>query len=94
MQTPIPSAGPYYIKVAWQDELLALERNPNYHGPRPHPLERIVYDLGSSTRRTRTARSTPAGADYAADLREQSAFAAAARSTAGVIGHGAAGAST
>ena len=38
VQTPIPSAGPYYIKLAWQGELLVLERQPELHGPRPHTL--------------------------------------------------------
>ena len=52
VQKPIPSAGPYYMTVSWQDALTVLERNPNYHGPRPHTLERIVYDQNSSTRRT------------------------------------------
>ena len=36
---PIPSAGPYYVKLSWQNELTVLERNPNYTGPRPHRLE-------------------------------------------------------
>src|SRR5205823_2793375 len=39
VQTPIPSAGPYYVAVSFQGELLVLERNPNYHGPRPARLE-------------------------------------------------------
>src|SRR5439155_17682012 len=30
VQTPIPSAGPYYLKLSWQGELIVLERNPNY----------------------------------------------------------------
>jgi serine/threonine-protein kinase len=52
VQEPIPAAGPYYMKVSWRGELTVLERNPNYHGPRPHTLERIVYDKNSSTDRT------------------------------------------
>ena len=75
VQTPIPSAGPYYIKLAWQDELLVLERNPNYHGPRPHRLERIVYDIGNNPRRT-TDRIESGAADYAADVLQESTFAA------------------
>jgi ABC-type transport system substrate-binding protein/class 3 adenylate cyclase/streptogramin lyase len=74
VQTPIPSAGPYYIKVRWQDELVVLERNPNYHGPRPHRLQRIVYDLNNSTRRT-VARIESGDADYAADVQNDSTFA-------------------
>ena len=75
VQTPIPSAGPYYMKLAWQDELLVLERNPNYHGPRPHRLERIVYDIGNNTRRT-TDQIESGAADYTADVLQESTFAA------------------
>ncbi len=74
VQQPIPSAGPYYITEAFLDERLVLERNPNYHGPRPHNLQRIVYDLNNSTHRTLSQINSGA-ADYTADLREQSAFA-------------------
>ena len=48
-QHPIPSAGPYYIayqNIGWQT---VLPRNPNYHGPRPHRLDAIVYDVGIDT---------------------------------------------
>jgi ABC-type transport system substrate-binding protein len=46
---PIPSAGPYYIayqNTGWQT---VLKRNPNYHGPRPHRLDAIVYQVGINT---------------------------------------------
>ena len=46
---PIPSAGPYYVSyqnIGWQT---VLRRNPNYHGPRPHSLSAIVYDVGIDT---------------------------------------------
>ena len=75
VQTPIPSAGPYYLKVRWGDELVVLERNPNYHGPRPHRLERIVYDIGNSTHRT-VSRIESGDADYTADVLQESTFAA------------------
>jgi ABC-type transport system substrate-binding protein len=74
VQQPIPSAGPYYITDAYLDERLVLERNPNYHGSRPHKLGRIVYDLNNSTPRT-IGQINSGGADYTADVREQSAFA-------------------
>jgi len=48
-QHPIPSAGPYYVSyqnIGWQT---VLRRNPNYHGPRPHRLDAIVYDVGIDT---------------------------------------------
>ena len=72
---PIPSAGPYYVKVRWQDAAVVLERNPNYHGSRPHRLQRIVYDIGNSTRRT-VERIENGTADYTADLLHESTFAA------------------
>ena len=75
LQTPIPSAGPYYLKVRWQDSLVVLERNPNYHGPRPHRLERIVYDINNTTRRT-VSRIESGEADYTADVLSDSTFAA------------------
>jgi ABC-type transport system substrate-binding protein len=74
VQTPIPSAGPYYLKVKWQDELAVLERNPNYRGPRPHRLARIVYEIGNSTRRT-VDRIESGAADYSADVLHESTFA-------------------
>jgi class 3 adenylate cyclase/ABC-type oligopeptide transport system substrate-binding subunit/streptogramin lyase len=46
---PIPSAGPYYISyqnTGWQT---VLRRNPNYHGPRPHNLNAVVYEVGIDT---------------------------------------------
>jgi ABC-type transport system substrate-binding protein/class 3 adenylate cyclase/predicted Ser/Thr protein kinase len=75
VQTPIPSAGPYYLKVRWEDELVVLERNPNYHGPRPHRLERIVYDIVNNTHRT-VSRIESGAADYTADVLHESTFAA------------------
>jgi ABC-type transport system substrate-binding protein/class 3 adenylate cyclase/tRNA A-37 threonylcarbamoyl transferase component Bud32/streptogramin lyase len=75
VQTPIPSAGPYYLKIRWGDELIVLERNPNYHGPRPHRLQRIVYDIGSSTHRT-VSRIESGAADYTADVLHESTFSA------------------
>ena len=74
LQRPIPSAGPYYIEQKFQDERLVLERNPNYHGPRPHRLQRVVYDINNSTRRT-LRRIDSERADYTADLQQQSVFA-------------------
>jgi ABC-type oligopeptide transport system substrate-binding subunit len=42
LQTPIPSAGPYYIS-SFGEHRTVLERNPNYSGSRPRNAERIVY---------------------------------------------------
>jgi serine/threonine-protein kinase len=73
VQTPIPSAGPYYLAVSFQDKLRVLERNPNYHGPRPARLERIVYDLNNLS--AREVGQIEAGkADYTADVLGDSQF--------------------
>ena len=47
IQTPIPSAGPYYL-AALTPTAAVLKRNPNYHGPRPQHLDAIVYRFGIS----------------------------------------------
>ncbi|MGZ4320060.1 MAG: ABC transporter substrate-binding protein [Gaiellaceae bacterium] len=73
VQTPIPSAGPYYLAVSFQDQLRVLERNPNYHGPRPARLERIVYSLNNLS--AHEAQQIEAGtADYTADVLGDSQF--------------------
>jgi ABC-type oligopeptide transport system substrate-binding subunit len=38
---PIPSAGPYYVAESTAGRSYVLLRNPNYHGDRPHRLQRI-----------------------------------------------------
>jgi serine/threonine-protein kinase len=75
VQTPIPSAGPYYLRVKFGSELAVLERNPNYHGSRPHRLQRIVYDINDDAQRT-IAKIDGGKADYAADVIQDAAFAA------------------
>ena len=42
----VPSAGPYYVKSYTPRRQLILERNPNYHGDRPHHLNRFVFTIG------------------------------------------------
>ena len=37
----IPSAGPYRVASNTPGQGVVLLRNPNYHGSRPHRLERI-----------------------------------------------------
>jgi serine/threonine-protein kinase len=74
VQDPIPSAGPYYLRVSWQGEIIALDRNPNYHGPRPTRSERILYDLDNNPRRT-IDQIEHGRADYAADVLQQPQFA-------------------
>jgi YVTN family beta-propeller protein len=46
---PIPSAGPYYLASA-SDQQQVLKRNPNYRGPRPHRLSEIVFTSAFMTR--------------------------------------------
>jgi peptide/nickel transport system substrate-binding protein len=73
VQTPIPSAGPYYLDASFQDSLRVLERNPNYHGPRPARLERFVYDLNNLSDRE-VAQIEAGKADYTADVLGDSQF--------------------
>jgi ABC-type transport system substrate-binding protein/class 3 adenylate cyclase len=73
VQTPIPSAGPYYLAVSFQDNLRVLERNPNYHGPRPARLERIVYDM-SNLSDSEVSQIEAGKADYTADVLGDSQF--------------------
>jgi peptide/nickel transport system substrate-binding protein len=42
----LPSAGPYYIARATPGRSYVLLRNPNYHGDRPHRLQRIEIVVG------------------------------------------------
>jgi YVTN family beta-propeller protein len=44
----LPSAGPYYTASATPGRSFVLLRNPNYHGNRPHRLERIEILVGAS----------------------------------------------
>ena len=63
----IPSAGPYYIAAYTPRQQLVLQRNPNYHGERPHRLERIVLAIGVDP--VRGLAQVEAGtADYALEL--------------------------
>ena len=64
-QTAIPSAGPYYIASHVRNEQIVLRRNPNYHGPRPHRLDEIVYTIGVSAPKSVT-RVEQGRADYVA----------------------------
>jgi YVTN family beta-propeller protein len=64
-QTAIPSAGPYYIASHVPNQQLVLKRNPNYHGPRPHRLDEIVYTIGIAPSKSVT-RVEKGRADYVA----------------------------
>ena len=44
----LPSAGPYYVAEHEPDRLLALKRNPNYHGSRPRRPRQIQVQIGGS----------------------------------------------
>ena len=47
----LPSAGPYYITSYTPGKSVVLLRNPNYHGSRPHRVDRIELDMGIPYRR-------------------------------------------
>jgi len=61
---PIPSAGPYYIASHDPNRELVLQRNPNYHGPRPRRPTRIDYRFGTAPAQA-TAEVQAGRADYA-----------------------------
>jgi YVTN family beta-propeller protein len=62
----IPSAGPYYIASYTPRQQIVLRRNPNYHGDRPHRLDRMVVTLGVDP--SSALREIEAGtADYTLD---------------------------
>ena len=63
----IPSAGPYYIASYTPRQQLVLERNPNYHGNRPHRLERFVVAIGVDPSRA-LEQVEDGTADYATQL--------------------------
>ncbi len=58
-QTAIPSAGPYYIASHVRNRQIVLKRNPNYHGPRPHRLDEIVYTIGIGFEERHPGRARP-----------------------------------
>ena len=62
----IPSAGPYYIASYSPRQQLILQRNPNYHGDRPHRLDQIVFAIGVDSSRA-LAEIEAGTADYALD---------------------------
>jgi len=73
VQTPIPSAGPYYLKQDFLGELKILLRNPNYTGPRPHKLERFVYRVGESNALA-SDKIVAGDVDYTADILREASF--------------------
>lgn len=73
-----PSAGPYYISERVPNRSVTLERNPNYHGKRPHAVSRIVYDIGNSPAAT-YLRVQQGSSDYAAGGIPAAAYAGAAK---------------
>ncbi len=79
----LPSAGPYYITSYTPGKSVVLLRNPNYHGSRPHRVDRIELDMGIPYRRavadveSGTADFTTLDGPGAANLRGLSAELAA-----------------
>ena len=62
----IPSAGPYRVASYAPGQGVELTRNPNYHGSRPHRLERIDLRVGISDQRA-VAQVEAGTADYLVD---------------------------
>jgi YVTN family beta-propeller protein len=63
LNTPIPTAGPYYVVSNSAGQGAMLKRNPNYHGSRPHSLDEIDYSVGVGS--TQRVKEIEAGtADY------------------------------
>jgi DNA-binding SARP family transcriptional activator/ABC-type transport system substrate-binding protein len=60
VETPIPSAGPYYLAAHYGGLAALLRRNPSYHGPRPRHFAAFLYE---------EAVQLPAGADRVARAR-------------------------
>jgi DNA-binding SARP family transcriptional activator/ABC-type transport system substrate-binding protein len=56
-ETPIPSAGPYYLDAHYGGNAALLRRNPNYRGPRPRRFAAFLYEM---------AVQLPAGVDRVA----------------------------
>jgi len=59
----IPSAGPYYVASESQTQGIELDRNPNYHGSRPHSLQKIIIRYGMSTEQS-TQQIESGAADF------------------------------
>jgi len=47
--TPIPSAGPYYVRSSNDGWWRIVKRNRNYGGDRPQRLDAIVFEIGIDT---------------------------------------------
>jgi YVTN family beta-propeller protein len=63
-ETPIPSAGPYYIASHVPGAQTVLKRNPNYTGPRTRRLAEIVYTTSFPSTLS-VARALAGQTDYA-----------------------------
>ena len=62
----IPSAGPYRVASYAPGQGVELTRNPNYHGSRPHRLERIDLRVGIADQRA-VGQVEAGNADYLVD---------------------------
>jgi peptide/nickel transport system substrate-binding protein len=71
----IPSAGPYSVASYTPGQGIALVRNPNYHGDRPHWLKRIEVRVGIPGQRA-VAQVEAGTAEYAIDGEVDSSDAA------------------
>jgi class 3 adenylate cyclase/streptogramin lyase len=46
---PVASAGPYYLAQIVPKRYVILQKNPNYHGPRPQPFDAIAIRMKSAS---------------------------------------------
>jgi ABC-type oligopeptide transport system substrate-binding subunit len=70
----LPSWGPYYVKSRTPNRQIELDKNPNYKGPRPHNVNKIIYTIGVSLDAT-LLQIKQNQADYAADGLAPTAYA-------------------
>ena len=47
VRAPLPGSGPYYVAQFVPGRTAILERNRFYHGPRPHRVSRIVFEMNA-----------------------------------------------
>jgi len=48
-RAPLPSPSPYYVSQYVPGELVVMERNRFYRGPRPHHVDRITIELDAAS---------------------------------------------
>jgi peptide/nickel transport system substrate-binding protein len=75
----VPSAGPYYIADRAPNRTVTLNRNPNYHGSRPHHVDKMIVTVNTNPNQSLLEVRSGA-ADYDIYQLPQSAAAPLAKS--------------